>query len=168
MSTKETLDEDVTRPLPVAVLPIVEYTISTFTTSFHISLSQPSFHTGLSTTTQPKDMPPYSQEDVDRRLAKPCSPHDRPGAVYGLEVVAPDGTIVLKAGRSACPERRTGEWQAQCFLDKIGLKWQIPTEHVIQGNGSHIEKFDVEKLGGFDVAADIARELLKQMEMRGE
>ncbi|KAJ7435755.1 hypothetical protein FB451DRAFT_1194374 [Mycena latifolia] len=140
-------------------------------------------------------MPPYTQADVDKRLAKPCSPHDCPGAVYGLEVAAPDGTIVLKAGRSNCPSRRVEEWQKQCFMDKIGLKWEISTEHAIKldrgieglvhakfkemgawlervhcesCHKNHIEKFNVEKLGGFGAAADIVRGLAGQMEAQGE
>jgi hypothetical protein len=74
-------------------------------------------------------MPIYSLADVDAALSKPPSPSDHPGKVYGLRVKHPDGTVVLKAGRSNEPPRRTREWRNQCHKDEITLLWEVPTEH---------------------------------------
>ncbi|KAJ7913448.1 hypothetical protein B0H13DRAFT_1873879 [Mycena leptocephala] len=64
-----------------------------------------------------------------RRFEYPPSPSDGPGMVYGLRVKHPDGTVVLKVGRSIEPEHRTAQWECQCWKDDIELLWAIPTKY---------------------------------------
>jgi hypothetical protein len=71
----------------------------------------------------------YTEDDVDAALDTPPSPSDGLGMIYGLCVKHPDGTVVLKVGRSIEPERRTGEWECQCWKDEIELLWAIPTKY---------------------------------------
>jgi hypothetical protein len=49
--------------------------------------------------------------------------------IYGLRVKHPDGTVVLKVGRSIEPEGRTAAWECQCWKDEIELLWAIPTKY---------------------------------------
>ncbi|KAJ7919774.1 hypothetical protein B0H13DRAFT_2320064 [Mycena leptocephala] len=136
-------------------------------------------------------MPIYTEDDVEEALNTPPSPSDRPGNLYGLEVTHPDGTVVLKVGRSIEPVRRTEEWECQCWKDDIVLLWTIPTRYASklervchqffkakQGwmtptpcescRRSHREKFWVEMLGGWDEAKKDAERLAKRMRDRGE
>ncbi|KAJ7903295.1 hypothetical protein B0H13DRAFT_2328204 [Mycena leptocephala] len=136
-------------------------------------------------------MPTYSLADVDAALSKPPSPSDRPGKIYGLRVKQPDGTVVLKAGRSIEPPRRTREWQNQCHKDEITLLWEVPTEHATKLEGlvhrkfkaknawihpyscrscfiRHREKFDVEVIGGWAEAKNEVVILAEEMKKRGE
>ena len=69
----------------------------------------------------------YTQADVDAALDTPPSSCDGPGKIYGLRVQHPDGSVVLKVGRSIEPERRSAEWECQCWKDEITLLWAIPT-----------------------------------------
>jgi hypothetical protein len=73
-------------------------------------------------------MPIYTLADVELALNTPPSPSDGPGELYGLEVTHPDGTVVLKVGRSIEPVRRTEEWECQCWKDDIVLLWTIKTK----------------------------------------
>ncbi|KAJ7872597.1 hypothetical protein B0H13DRAFT_2345415 [Mycena leptocephala] len=133
----------------------------------------------------------YTEDDVEAALKTPPSPSDGPGKIYGLRVKHPDGTVVLKVGRSIEPERRTGEWECQCWKDEIELLWAIPTKYATKlervshqffkaKNGwmtpiqcescrrRHKEKFWVELLGGWDEARKGVEMLAKKMEDRGE
>ncbi|KAJ7854024.1 hypothetical protein B0H13DRAFT_1903836 [Mycena leptocephala] len=71
----------------------------------------------------------YTKDDVDAALDTPPSPSDGPGMIYGLRVKHPDGTVVLKVGRSIEPEGRTAAWECQCWKDEIELLWAIPTKY---------------------------------------
>jgi hypothetical protein len=41
----------------------------------------------------------------------------------------PDGTVVLKVGRSIELDRRTEQWECQCWKDAIELLWVILTQY---------------------------------------
>ncbi len=71
----------------------------------------------------------YTQADVDVALNTPPSPSDGPGKIYGLRVQHPDGSVVLKVGRSIEPERRAAQWECQCWKDDITWLWEIPTNY---------------------------------------
>jgi hypothetical protein len=71
----------------------------------------------------------YTADNVDVALNTPPSPSDGPGMVYRLWVKHPDGTVVLKVGRSIEPEHRTAQWECQCWKDDIELLWAIPTKY---------------------------------------
>ncbi len=71
----------------------------------------------------------YTHTDVDIALNTHRSPSDRPGKIYGLRVKHPDGSVVLKVGRSIEPERRTAEWECRCWKDEITLLWEIPSNY---------------------------------------
>ncbi|KAF8151173.1 hypothetical protein K438DRAFT_1778832 [Mycena galopus ATCC 62051] len=133
----------------------------------------------------------YTQADVDHALNTPPSPSDRPGKVYGLRVKHPDGSVVLKVGRSNDPERRTEEWKCQCWKVDIVLLWEVPTNHALkleclchrlfkandawmtpEGCQScgvfHREKFLGDELGGLDGARKLVEQMAKKMRDRGE
>ena len=71
----------------------------------------------------------YTQADVNTALATPPSPTDGPGEIYGLRVRHPDGSEILKVGRSIDPERRTRQWRCQCWKDDIELLWEVSTKY---------------------------------------
>ncbi|KAJ7617440.1 hypothetical protein DFH06DRAFT_1145137 [Mycena polygramma] len=79
-----------------------------------------------------------SNKDVEDALSTPPSQTDGPGKVYGLRVKHPDGSVVLKVGRSDDPQRRTIEWRCQCPEDVIDLLWEVPTEYAKKLGGSPI------------------------------
>ncbi|KAF8170507.1 hypothetical protein K438DRAFT_1773738 [Mycena galopus ATCC 62051] len=133
----------------------------------------------------------YTQADVDHALNTPPSPSDRPGKVYGLRVKHPDGSVVLKVGRSNDTERRTEEWRCQCWKDDIVLLWEVPTNHasklehlchrLFKANDAwmtpegcescgvfHREKFLADELGGSDEARKLVEQMAKKMRDRGE
>ncbi|KAJ7907433.1 hypothetical protein B0H13DRAFT_2332348 [Mycena leptocephala] len=133
----------------------------------------------------------YTADDVNVALNTPPSPSDGPGMVYGLQVKHPDGTVVLKVGRSIEPEHRTAQWECQCWKDNIELLWAIPTKyatklervshqffkakmawmipfHCESCGARHKEKFWVERLGGWDEARKGVEMMAKKMEDRGE
>ncbi|KAJ7870389.1 hypothetical protein B0H13DRAFT_2326061 [Mycena leptocephala] len=136
-------------------------------------------------------MPIYTLADVELALNTPPSPSDGPGELYGLEVTHPDGTVVLKVGRSIEPVRRTEEWECQCWKDDIVLLWTIKTKFASklervchrffkakQGwrtptpcescQRNHREKFWPDKLGGWEQAKKDAERLAERMRDRGE
>ncbi|KAJ7090496.1 hypothetical protein C8R44DRAFT_883592 [Mycena epipterygia] len=133
----------------------------------------------------------YTQADVDDALETPPSPSDGPGEIYGLRVRHPNGSVVLKVGRSIEPERRSAEWECQCWKDEITLLWAIPTNHatklervchrLFQAKDAwmtpfrcescdkrHREKFWVKQLGGWDEAKKDVERMAKEMEEQGE
>ncbi|KAJ6591460.1 hypothetical protein DFH09DRAFT_1073394 [Mycena vulgaris] len=133
----------------------------------------------------------YPEGYVDDALSAPCSLHDHPGGVYFLVVKHTDGSIVVKIGRSDEPPRREREWQRQCHLDEIELVWAVNTEHATKlerlvhrrfkvmnawigptlcdsCGHRHLEKFDLDRIGGMEVAKREVLALLKQMVERGE
>ncbi|KAJ7818871.1 hypothetical protein B0H13DRAFT_2378658 [Mycena leptocephala] len=133
----------------------------------------------------------YTKDDVDAALDTPPSPSDGPGMIYGLRVKHPDGTVVLKVGRSIEPEGRTAVWECQCWKDEIELLWAIPTKyatklervchrlfkakegwmipfHCKSCGVCHKEKFWVERLGGWDEAKTEVERMAKKMKDRGE
>ncbi len=77
----------------------------------------------------------YTQTDVDDALNAPPSPSDGPGKIYGLEVKHPDGSVVVKVGRSIVPEHRTEQWACQCWKDEIRLLWEVPTRYATKLGG---------------------------------
>jgi hypothetical protein len=77
----------------------------------------------------------YTADDVEDTLNTPPSPCDGPGKLYGLEVTHPDGTVVLKVGRSIDPVHRAKEWECQCWKDEIVLLWTIPTKYASKLGG---------------------------------
>ncbi|KAJ7875809.1 hypothetical protein B0H13DRAFT_2347952 [Mycena leptocephala] len=136
-------------------------------------------------------MPIYTQNDVEIALNTPPSPSDGPGDIYGLRVKHPNGTIVLKVGRSIEPVRRTEEWECQCWRDEIELLWTIPTKYTSKlervchryfkakegwmsptpcesCRRRHREKFWVELLGGWEQAKKDVDMLAKRVNDRDE
>ncbi|KAF8205166.1 hypothetical protein K438DRAFT_1964254 [Mycena galopus ATCC 62051] len=123
----------------------------------------------------------YTQADVNHALNTPPSPSDCPGKVYGLRVKHPDGSVVLKVGRSNDPERRTEEWKCQCWKDDIVLLWEVPTmqclcHRLFKANDAwmtpegckscgvfHREKFLADELGGSDEARKLVEQMAKEM-----
>jgi hypothetical protein len=89
----------------------------------------------------------YTEDDVEAALKTPPSPSDGLGKIYGLRVKHPDGTVVLKVGRSIEPERRTGEWECQCWKDEIELLWAIPTKYATKLGESLDDKDAARSLG---------------------
>ncbi|KAJ6528122.1 hypothetical protein B0H19DRAFT_1083648 [Mycena capillaripes] len=133
----------------------------------------------------------YTQADVDDALLQPPSPSDAHGWVYAQEVVLPNGSVVVKLGRSDDPPRRTREWEKQCWKDKIRLVWVVETNHATKlervchrlftALGAwvtpfhcescyvrHQEKFLVEMLGGWDNVKEEVERMAKIMRDQGE
>ncbi|KAJ7880883.1 hypothetical protein B0H13DRAFT_2541218 [Mycena leptocephala] len=123
----------------------------------------------------------YTEDDVEAALKTPPSPSDGPGKIYGLRVKHPDGTVVLKVGRSIEPDRRTEQWECQCWKDDIELLWAIPTQYATKLANAHWdsercescrrrhkEKFWVELLGGWDEAKKEVERMAKRMKDQGE
>ncbi|KAJ7820379.1 hypothetical protein B0H13DRAFT_2377873 [Mycena leptocephala] len=133
----------------------------------------------------------YTEDDVEAALKTPPSPSDGPGKIYGLRVKHPDGTVVLKVGRSIEPDRRTEQWECQCWKDDIELLWAIPTQYATKlervchqlfkakkgwmtpfqcesCRRRHKEKFWVELLGGWDEAKKEVERMAKRMKDQGE
>ncbi|KAJ7601565.1 hypothetical protein DFH06DRAFT_1339268 [Mycena polygramma] len=128
----------------------------------------------------------YTLQDVEDALLTPPSRTDGPGKVYGLRVKHPDGSIVLKVGRSDDPPRRTIEWRCQCPDNVIDLLWEVPTEYAkklervshryfkakkawyipVPCNSCtrrHQEKFWAQVVGGFHAAKKVVEELERRM-----
>lgn len=81
----------------------------------------------------------YTHTDVNSALANPLSSTDGLGKIYGLWVWHPDGSVVLKVGRSIDPERRTGEWRCQCRKDNIKLLWEVSTKYAKKLGVCHLD-----------------------------
>ncbi|KAJ6564515.1 hypothetical protein B0H19DRAFT_1068054 [Mycena capillaripes] len=133
----------------------------------------------------------YTNADVEAAMAQPPSPIDAHGWVYAHRVELPDGTVVLKFGRSDDPERRTRQWREQCWNDEIELLWVVETNHakklerlchrLFKAKGAwvipfhcescgvhHQEKFWVELLGGWGELEEQVLRMARRMRDRGE
>ncbi|KAJ6588134.1 hypothetical protein B0H19DRAFT_1247837 [Mycena capillaripes] len=133
----------------------------------------------------------YTEADVDAALSQPPSISDAHGWIYAHEVVLPDGSVVVKLGRSDDPPRRTREWKAQCWKDKIELLWVVETNHakklervchqLFKARGAwvtlfscescrvrHQEKFWAKMLGGCDEVKKEVERMAGIMRDQGE